>query len=242
MGQIVGSPVTGQGDGGGGSIATSAKATTSGNCLSAEVKWEETSATLTSVTDTAGNTYVIVSQGVHGNGSLRTAIAYAKNITGNASNVVTANFSDANPTWRRIIVKEWSELDTNDPLDDSDSSSGSGTSYSTPSLTTTKSGVVVGGVGAFTSLSGITAAGTPTFTHSGTVADTFSVHLISDSAQTVTPGASSSTSSEWIMRAIALKDAAAAVPNYNVSRPWIDDVIAASGISNTELRNAAAWF
>lgn len=35
---------------------------------------------------------------------------------------------------------------------------------------------------------------------------------------------------------------AAAVPTYDVNRPWLADVIATPPIANTELRDASAWF
>lgn len=241
MAERVGTAVTGAGDGSSSSIAAAAKSTSGGNGLCVHVKWEETNATLSTITDTAGNTYVFVAQGVHGNGILRSAIAFCTNITGNAANVVTANFSDANPTYRRIQVEECSGLATVTVADASASSTGSGTSYSTGALSTTRPGVVFAGVGGFTSLTGITAGGTPASTLGGTTTDAFNTYLISTQAQSVTPGASANESNDWIMRAIALIDVTA-VPRYNASRPWLDEVIASGGLQNSELRDARAWF
>lgn len=241
MAQRVGTAVTGTGDASAGSIAAAAKNTTTGNALAVHVKWEESVATLTGITDTAGNTYQIVSQGAHANGALRSAIAFCTNITGNASNVVTATFSDANPAWRRIQVEEASGLLTVTVPDGSAVSSGSGTTYSTGAISTSRAGFVFAGVGGFATLSGITAGGTPASSLGGTNTDTFNTYLLSASQQSVTPGASSSTSTDWIMRAIALMDAAN-VPTYNVSRPWLDDVIDCAPSDAEMLRGAQAWF
>lgn len=241
MAQRVGTAVTGAGDTAASSIAASAKSTTGGNALAVHVKWEQTSTTLSSITDTAGNTFQIVAQGVHGNGLLRSAIAFATNIVGNASNVVTANFSSASPNWRRIQVEEFSGLAAATVADASASSSGSGTSYSTGALSTAGPGVVFAGVGGYTSLTGVTAGGTPASSLGGTNSDTFNTYLISNQAQSVTPGASANESNDWIMRAIALLDVVA-VPTYSVDRPWLDEVMASGGLQNAELRDARAWF
>lgn len=215
---LVGTAVTGQGDGSLGSIASGAKSTTTGNCLVAFWKYEGGGPT-TTLADTALNSWTIHSQGAHSNLSLKTAIGYALNITANAANVVTADWSGSGTAdWRRIIVLEFSGVALASALDDSDAAEGTGTTYSTPAMASTAAGVAVAGVGAFASLSGITAGGTPAFTVQGTVADTFLQYLISASAQSITPGGSSSTSADWAMRAIALLEAVVA-PVQQLSLP-----------------------
>jgi hypothetical protein len=65
-------------------------------------------------------------------------------------------------------------------------------------------------VGDFNALTGITAAGTPTFTLGLTLTDSFEFYLISGSAQTVTPQATvSAGNTRWVFLATAFKDAAA---------------------------------
>ena len=97
-----------------GSIAATAYAHATGNLLVVFVCAYQTDTTI-SVADTAGNTYTSV---VH---SWDTDVGlfecfYAKNITGHATNVVTATFG-ANKTTREISVLEYSGCDTVSPLD-----------------------------------------------------------------------------------------------------------------------------
>jgi hypothetical protein len=216
---LVGTVVTGQGDGAALSIASGSKVTTTGNCLVAFFKYEG-GGPVTTLTDTAGNSWSIVSQGAHSNGILKTGIAYALDITGDAANVLTAGWpASGTGEWRRIFVYEFSGVETASALDDNDAGTGTGTSASTPAMATSQSGVAVAGVGGFTGLSGITAGGTPAFTHLGTISDSFLMYLISASAQSVTPGASWSPSTDWYMRAIALKGIPDAPPTATVA--WI---------------------
>lgn len=217
MAARVGTAVTGAGDAAAVSISSSAKSTTTGNALCVGYKWENNS-TLDDVQDTAGNIFTIVSQSIHANTFLRTATALCKNATGHASNVVTGNFS-SNPEYRRIIVEEVSGLETTGGTDGEAVNSGSGTTYSTGAIATTGPGWVFGLVGGYTSLSGKTAGGSPASTLGGTISDTFNTYLVSDSAQSVTPGASANESNAWMMRAFALKGVETQIlhPNADVS-------------------------
>jgi hypothetical protein len=80
---------------------------------------------------------------------------YAKNITGNASNVVTAALS-AGTSNRGIIVSQYSGCDTTSPFDVYNTGTGSGTSQSTTASTITYADEVIvaayaeGGTGTFT--------------------------------------------------------------------------------------------
>lgn len=215
MAAKVGTSVTGSATGASSSIASASKNTTTGNCLVAFVKWESTGA-ITSIADTAGNTWVLDQYDDYSGGEPRGQLAYALNITGNAANVVTVTFNSANPTFRRIIVQEWSGLATS-AVEDGTSTGGQGigTTYSAAAITTTTTGVMVAGVAGYTALSGIAAAGTPTATlDSATLSDTFIVYYVSGSAQSITPGASATSASDvWSMSAMALKDAVGGAAN-----------------------------
>lgn len=211
MAARVGTGVTGTADTSGSSIAAAAKSTTTGNMLAVWIKWEVAATPqVSSVTDTAGNTFVEVTEKSHTSGDPRGSLYYALNITGNAANVVTANFGSASPEYRRIIVEEFSGIATSSATDGSvQTSDGTGTTYTTADITTSQSGLVVMGVGGFTSLSAWSGtAGNPDFTVGATVSDGALVYLISGSAQTVTPGASATGSDRWVTVAQAFKDAA----------------------------------
>ena len=197
MAARVGTGVTGQGDGDSTTIASAAKNTTSGNLLTAWIKWESGSGSevLSTVTDTASNSWTIVVTVTHPSvNALRAGLAYASNITGNAANVVTATFTGgAFSAWRRIIVEEWSGLATSSVEDQNEqTATGAGSPFDTAAITTTQSGLVVLGVAAFGSLSSVTGAGSPTFSIAATVSDTTFGYLISASGQSVTPSITAS--------------------------------------------------
>lgn len=96
--------------------------------------------TVSSITDTASNTYTNIA-GFAPAGD-RLEIWYAKNTTGNASNVVTANFSSTN--FVTVLVMEYSGADTSAPLDTSaTSSSTTSTTVTSNSFTTTAANEVL---------------------------------------------------------------------------------------------------
>lgn len=214
MAARVGTGVTGAIDSDTSSLAAAAKSTTTGNFLVVYIKWENAAQpVVTSVTDTAGNTYAELVEFSHPTGSEPSgALYYAANITGNASNVTTVNFS-AGPSvlYSRVIVEEFSGVATSSVTDGSTlTNSGSGTSYSTSDITTTQSGLVVLGVGGFTSLSSWSGTpGNPDFTVGATQSDTALLYLLSGSAQTVTPAASATPTEKWVAISQAFKDSGA---------------------------------
>ena len=217
MAARVGTGVTGSEDPSTTSIASAAKSTTTGNLLVAIVKSEHGSTTVsvTDITDTAGNTWTIVANAHRSAiGDPSVCLAYAKNITGNAANVVTATLSPAGD-FRRIIVEEFSGLDTTSPEDQNEQTqTGAGSPFETADIVTTASGLVVIGVGAFGTLTGHTGTpGNPDFTVGETAGDTAFAYLISGSAQTVTPGmGATGGGGQDVSIAQAFKDAAGGSP------------------------------
>src|ERR1051326_3467595 len=97
------------------------------------------------VTDTAGNTYTLVATVGGDTGTNLThvvAILYAKNITGNGSNVINIAFSRSsspeNPPRINAFALQYSGLSTSAPLDQSVATEGSlGSSVTSGSFTTT---------------------------------------------------------------------------------------------------------
>ena len=125
-------------------IAAPAANHTTGNLLVVFVGLRDTSVTVSSIADTAGNTYTYVTR-IAGTSS---AIEcwYAKNITGNANNVVTATFS-ASVYYRTITVNQYSGCDTSAPLDQYNTGTGYDTAPTTGNITTTVADeVLVAGV------------------------------------------------------------------------------------------------
>ena len=90
---------------------------TAGNLNVVIIGWNDTTTTVSSVTDTEGNTYTIAAPLVTGTG-LSQIIYYAKNIAGEASNPneVTVTFSGAAPA-PDVRVLEYKGLDIASPLD-----------------------------------------------------------------------------------------------------------------------------
>lgn len=105
---------TGTNDAGATSLAATAANHTAGNLIVVGVVWSNNT-TLNTVTDTALNTYVSTGQKASNGTTDHTEIFYAKNVTGNASNVVTGNFS-ASSSFRRIMVMQISGCDTTAPF------------------------------------------------------------------------------------------------------------------------------
>jgi hypothetical protein len=193
MATRVGTGVTGQADGPTNTIAAAAKATTTGNLLTAVIKWEIGSPTLSSLADTAGNTWIEVIEILHPSGDLHGALAYAANITGNAANVVTATFSNGNAEYRRILVEEWAGLAISSVEDGNEqTATGAASPFDTAAITTTAAGLVLIGVAAYGTLSSVAGAGSPTFSLAAAIADTACGYLLSSTAQSVTPSMTAS--------------------------------------------------
>ena len=107
------------------------------------VGWNDASTTVSSVTDTSGNTYILavgptVQPGPAGGGGLSQAIYYAKSIasatTGN--NIVTVRFSAA-AAFPDVRILEYSGLSPTNPLDATAAAFGNSATSSSGTATTT---------------------------------------------------------------------------------------------------------
>lgn len=123
---------TGTSDTGATTLAATAASHTTGNLIVVGVVWSN-NVTASIPTDTAGNTYVSTTFKANNGTSDHVEIFYAKNVTGNASNVVTAHFS-ASATFRRIFVYQYSGCSTTAPFTTGEGSTG--TAASTTSVVT----------------------------------------------------------------------------------------------------------
>lgn len=126
---------------GGNVIAAPAQSVTTGNALIVLVGgYANAGQVVASVTDTAGNTYVKADHGVEPSDIYREEIWYAKNITGHASNVVTATWSAIlSFTYFGIAVIQYAGLDPVAPLDGTAKGTAAfGLTVTTGSLVTTR--------------------------------------------------------------------------------------------------------
>jgi hypothetical protein len=170
------------------------------------VGFNDTTSTITSVTDSAGNVYQLAAPLTRGSG-LSQAIYYAKNIKAAAagSNVVTVQFSGA-AAYPDVRVAEYSGLDTVSPFDTTASASGSGATASSGNLTTSVANDVIFGAGMTSSTF---AGGTNGFT--SRIITSPDGDIAGDKFVT-TPGAYAATASIaggglWIMQAVAFRAA-----------------------------------
>lgn len=181
-----------------------------GNLLVVLIKYEGTSTTL-SVSDTAGNAYTGLTQANHSNNDLHTRIFYAKNITGNASNVVTVTWGAAR-TFRHVTVHQYSGANQGAPFDQENSGQGnSGTAMSTGNVTTMSPSEMMVAIAGEYSPQNYT-AGTnwtirtdfnPELGAGGTATEDRSVNVIGTYNATMTQ----SNSVEWIMSLATFKAA-----------------------------------
>lgn len=111
------------------------------------IGWSNTTANITSVTDSAGNAYTVAAATVHGS-SQSQAIYYTKNIVGSAANAntVTVKFSSA-AKFVDLRASEYSGLDKIAPFDKSASGIGSSATAATASVTTTSPNELIFGAG-----------------------------------------------------------------------------------------------
>ena len=113
-------------------------AQTAGHLNVVAVGWNDSTATVTRVADSKGNTYTRAVGPTIQSGVASQSIYYAKNIVAAAAgtNTVTVTFSTA-ASYPDIRILEYSGVDPNNPVDVTAASSGSGTSSNSGSATTT---------------------------------------------------------------------------------------------------------
>jgi glucose/arabinose dehydrogenase/PKD repeat protein len=177
---------------------------TAGDLNVVVVGFNDSTSTITSVSDSAGNVYQLAAPLTRGAG-LSQAIYYAANIAGAAANtnVVTIRFSGAVP-WADVRIAEYGGIDPAPPLDTTASAAGSGSTASSGSLTTTASNEVIFGAGmtgaAFT-------GGTNGFTtRLVTQPDADVVEdLFATSTGTYAATASLDSSVNWVMQAVGFR-------------------------------------
>jgi hypothetical protein len=128
-----------------GAVVVSYPATqTAGNLNIVAVGWNDTTSTVSTISDTRGNTYTLAVGPTTGTG-LRQSIYYAKNIAA-GSNTITVTFNQAAP-FVDVRIFEYSGLDANNPLDVTAGAVGTSTSASSGAATTTSANELIFGAG-----------------------------------------------------------------------------------------------
>ena len=102
------------------------------------VGWNDSTTTVSAVTDSKGNVYLRAVGPTAVSGLLSQSIYYAKNIVAAAAgtNTVTVTFSDA-AAYPDIRVLEYSGADPNNPVDVTAANTGSNATSSSAAVTTT---------------------------------------------------------------------------------------------------------
>ena len=172
---------------------------TAGDLNIVAVGCRDTTSSISSVTDSNGNTYTRAVGPTTGTG-LQQSIYYAKNILG-GSNTVTVKFSQA-AAYPDAIILEFSGLDPTSPLDVTAAATGTGTTASSGSATTTSANELIFGAGGspkhFTAAgSGFTKIGINIY---GSIAEDMIVSSSGSNAATAT-----NTAGPWVMQMATFK-------------------------------------
>jgi len=117
--------------------ATYTKAQAAGDLNVIAVGWSDSTATISSIADSAGNTYSLAVGPTVQSGTATQAIYYAKSIVAAAANTnnVTVTFSAA-ANYPDLRIAEYSGLDPSNPLDVAVAAQGTSASSSSGSVTT----------------------------------------------------------------------------------------------------------
>jgi hypothetical protein len=175
-------------------------AQTAGNLNIVAVGWNDTTSTVSSVSDSRGNVYTQAGTMTTGT-ALRQAIYYAKNIAA-GSNTVTVVFNQA-AVYVDVRILEYSGLDTTSPLDVTAGAAGSSASANSGVAATTSSNELIFGAGM--TASRYSAAGTGFTSRIITSADG---DIAEDQVVTSAGSYSASaplTSSNWVMQMATFK-------------------------------------
>lgn len=124
------------------SAQTQAQAVTAGNALFVFVGWTASGITVTSVTDTAGNTYTPLTQEASSTFAFG-QMFYCLNALGNASNRVTATYSGS--TFSRVYCVQYSGVATTSAYDEEANASSSTTSAAAGSVSVPDNGLLFAG-------------------------------------------------------------------------------------------------
>jgi hypothetical protein len=185
---------------------------TAGNLNVVVVGWNDSSATVLSVTDSKGNAYLGAVGPTIVNGALSQSIYYAKNIVGATpnSNVVTVAF-DRVPAYPDVRIAEYSGVDAVSPLDVSTAATGTVLANNSGSVTTKNANDLL--VGASMVLTTTKSAG-PNYTKriiTSPDSDLLEDRVVT-SIDSYNATATLNSSGNWIMQMVAFKATGSPTP------------------------------
>src|SRR6266404_1565152 len=190
---------------------TFTSAQTLGNLNVVVVGWNDSTATVSSVTDTKGNNYVLAVGPIVQTGVATQAIYYAKNIAAAtvSANAVTVAFSAA-AVYPHIRIAEYSGLDTVNPLDVSVGAQGNSATSNSGTVTTTNANDLLVGANLVQTLTTGPGSG-----YTNRVITTPDGDILEDRVVTTigsyTATAPVSPSGQWIMQMVAFRAAGGGV-------------------------------
>jgi fibronectin type 3 domain-containing protein len=220
-------------------VVTFNGAQTAGNLNLVTVGWNDTQATIASVTDTAGNLYVRAVGPTLGSG-LSQSIYYAKNIVASAAgaNRVTVTFSPA-AQYPDVRILEYAGIDPANPVDNSAAAAGnSAMSDSGVAVTGNPTDLLVGANMVLTSTAG------PGSGFTSRVITSPDGDIAEDRLVTATGSynatAPLSSSGAWIMQMVALRAAGSQPPGPDIIPPTVSITSPTNGATVTGIVTLAA--
>jgi len=195
-------------------LTTTAISTTTGNLSVVGIRLNDGGPAITSVTDTAGNTFnPIAGSFIRDNSSNNnTQLYYAINITGNASNVVSVN-GTGTPSFSAVCAWEIAGADRSSPLDQVVTGDSATTTVTSSPFTTTSANEIICAIGTGNNGGGQTFAAQSGYTFDGNVGPAGNLnsgaeHLIVSSIQTgVTTSMTASTTAPTVISVATFKQA-----------------------------------
>jgi hypothetical protein len=183
---------------------------TTGNLIVVSVGYDSPAATISSVTDSNGNTYTLAAgPTAWGGGSYHTATYYAKNITGGGAAItITVNLSAASTTALELFQLEYSGVDTVSPLDQASSAVGTGTVMNSGSKTTTQVNELIYGL-IESSVGGVT--GGATFTTESALDTQFAGDKLAPTIGSYSVDGTAAGSVSWVAQMVTFKGTLQAV-------------------------------
>ena len=194
-------------------------------------RWDNPAATASSVSDSAGNTYIPIGGPINIGGNSIVEAWYAKNIQGGQPLAVTVTYSAKTNSISLVDTFEYSGLDTTAPLDVFASAIGSGTTQNSgPSPTTTVNNETIIGLFGYSSYVSPFTAG------AGFTQEFYDASSMLEDASVSTKGsytatASSSDPANWGAIVIGFKNACQ--PGVTVSSVSLNPATVTGGASST---------
>jgi hypothetical protein len=191
-------------------------AQTGGNLNIVEIGWNDTTSSVSAVTDSRGNIYDLALGPTRGTG-LSQSIYYARNIVG-GSNTVTVTFTKAAPAVD-IRALEYSGLDPSNPLDVTAGAAGTGTTGNSGGATTGSATELI--VGAGMTAGAFTSAGTGFTSRIITRPDgDITEDQMTGTAGSYSATSATSTNTPWVMQMATFRAGASVLSTHEVSISW----------------------